>query len=150
MVVPGMACLQHSAYLRHILSLAACSIADTTYFPRTDLMNAQFFKKPTDHTVSGVLHRLQVRFARLHHQHIRKRMDPHVFQRGRNMMLWLAHHSEHPLFKFKEVSLNLENEADEFRFQDYGRTILELESMMAKLESYSGYKRRTDAMGLPL
>lgn len=62
MVVPGMACLQHSAYLRHILSLAACSIADTTYFPRTDLMNAQFFKK-ADRSHSFLVFYIGYRFA---------------------------------------------------------------------------------------
>jgi len=65
-------------------------------------------------------------------------------------MLWLGHHAGHPFFRDKEISRELEDVSDAFRFLDYEHTVEELEAFMRCIELETCYRRRTDNMGLPL
>lgn len=113
--------------------------------------NARFVEPPpTDGSVSGVLRRIQVRFAALHHANLRRQLPEDVFWRGRNLMLWLGHHAGHPFFYSQDASTEIEDTANAFEFRDYTKTITELEAFMRHVETETRYRRRTDSMGLPL
>lgn len=109
-------------------------------------MEGEYYVKPPPWTITAVLERTYVRFAKFHHQQLMEGFtDTALFERGRNMMLWLGHHVTIDLFRETTATRSIVLNADSIGMSNYRVSVDQLEALIEQIEDETGYRKRQRA-----
>lgn len=109
-------------------------------------MEGEYYVKPPPWSVAALLERAYLRFAKLHHKALQEHtLDRDLFDRGRNMMLWLGHHVTVEFFRQITASRDIIHNAESIAMNDYRLSVEALEGMMSDVERETDYRNRMRA-----
>lgn len=97
-------------------------------------------------TLADALERVQYRFATLHVQSIRSRMDEEIYARGRRLMIWIGDRCDIPVFEDVLLDPQLRHQIDQFPMFDYAEAVEYGETLIRAIEDAGGYGRRNPGL----